>query len=201
MIETLLQFEKIIEELDMLFLDVPIESREALSDMTLKQPGLSLDKIAHLKNILKTNIPESFLEIIQQYDFGDFALGDVNFDDKKNYTEFLIKWNTGINPNLYGHYWWGTGERPSNYLLIADSDGFMILLDTETEKILAYARTESYRESKTIAANFSLFVRAAATIYINLLTIQNKDLLIDIPALIGSDKEGLDFWEEQMLDI
>jgi hypothetical protein len=199
MIETLLQFEKIIEKLDMLFLDVPIELREDLSEITLKQPGLSFDKITHLKNIFKTNIPESFLKIIQQYDFGDLTLGDVGFGSEENYTEFLIKWNTRINS--YGYYWWGTGERPFNYLSIANSDGFMILLDTETEKILAYDRTESYQESKTIAANFSLFVRAAATIYINSRTIRNKDLLIDIPALIGSDKEGLDFWEEMMLNI
>jgi hypothetical protein len=57
MTETLLPFDEIVEKLDTLFLDIPPELREDLSDMTLKASGLSPDTIAHIQNATKTNLP------------------------------------------------------------------------------------------------------------------------------------------------
>ena len=190
--ETLLEFDDIIKELDLLFLDIPVDVSVALSDVILKKSKLDLNTLNQLEITLKTSLPETFKEVILKYDCGDLTLGGVTFGYQDNYAEYLVKRNTEKGGFLS---WWGLDTHPFKYLSIADSDGFVILLDTETAQILAYERIESYSEAQVIASNFKLFLQAAGTIYIKLITGESKENLINIPNCIGSFASN-NFWNE-----
>jgi SMI1-KNR4 cell-wall len=199
----LLDFSEIQAQLLEFFLATPIDLREGSTDLLLKESNLDIESVEKVEAILKVKFPDSFKQTILQYDFGDLALGGVWFGRKANYAEYLIKENTcHTKDKKIGSYfatWWGGGERPSNYLSIADSDGYIILLNIETGKIMACDRTESYQEAKLIASDLRIFLQAIATVYIRLMTDKNKDLLIDIPRVVGSVADN-EFWEEIMLD-
>ena len=190
--ETLLEFDDIRKKLDLLFLDIPIDVSVALSDVILKKSKLDLNTLNQLEITLKTSLPETFKEVILKYDCGDLTLGGVTFGYQDNYAEYLVKRNTEKGGFLS---WWGLDTHPFKYLSIADSDGFVILLDTETAQILAYERIESYSEAQVIASNFKLFLQAAGTIYIKLITGESKENLINIPNCIGSFASN-NFWNE-----
>ena len=190
--QPLLEFDDIINELDLLFLNIPIDNRVALSDLTLKKSKLDLNTLKQLESTLKTSLPETFKEVILKYDCGDLTLGGVTFGYQDNYAEYLIKRNIEGEGFLS---WWGLDTRPSEYLSIADSDGFMILINTKTGQILAYERIGPYSEAQVVASNFKLFLQAAGTIYIKLRAGESKENLINIPNCIGSFASN-NFWNE-----
>lgn len=189
----LFDFPEIIEKMKQFFLEIPTEIRSDLSDLIIKQSNIDIETLKQVEAILKTKLPESFQQIILQYDCGDLTLGGVWFGNKENYAEYLVKNNIKQETVLR---WWGIGERPYNYLLIAGSDGYVILLNTETAQIMAYARWQSYQDSKLIASDFTIFFQAAATIYIRNRTGDNsKDILMKISEIVGSTTDS-EFWHE-----
>jgi SMI1-KNR4 cell-wall len=188
----ILSFSEIASELDNLFLAVPLDIRTDLSDVLLKLSELNTEMIEKVNVILGVDLPNSFVEVIAQYDCGDLTLGDVSFGYHENYVEYLIDNNIN-NERMLG--WWGSGMRPPKYLLIAGSDGYVILLDIDTGEIVAYPRTQSYHQSEVIASDFSIFLRAVATVYLQLRSEENKELLLNIPQLTGSASNS-SFWRE-----
>jgi hypothetical protein len=199
----LFDLSDISQKFFLLFEKIPNELQQELSDVNLKKTNLNYQSLERLKCELKIiSIPEEFKQLILEYDFGDLTLGSISFGYKENYIDFLIKHNTFFKKDeitkVNFPIWWKKGERPSNYLAIADSDGYIILLDTETGQILAFSRIESYQDAQLICSNFKLFFQAAATIYIRLRTDENKELLVDIPNFIGSVANN-NFWNEIML--
>ena len=88
--ETLLEFDDIIKELDLLFLDIPVDVSVALSDVILKKSKLDLNTLNQLESTLKTSLPETFKEVILKYDCGDLTIGGVTFGYQDNYLDHLL---------------------------------------------------------------------------------------------------------------
>ena len=193
----LLDFSNIQKQLDKLFSEIPDDIQPELSDLKLKDSNLSADNLSQIESSLRINLPNIFKKTILKYDFGDLTLGDVWFGSKENYAEYLIKVNTHQikEKEVCFASWWGSDERPENYIMVAESDGFIVLLDTETEKILGYPRTKSYEFSEVLASNFENFVRAIATVYISVQNETTDKTLIEIPSMLGSSINN-SFWRE-----
>lgn len=192
MVKILLNFDEIVEKLDIFFIDVPTDIKADLTELIFKKSQLNPSAIQQLQEIFKIRLPQLFANILMIYDFGDLTLGGITFGYHENYVEYLIKRNIEREGFLN---WWGIDSRPYNYLAIADSDGFVILLNTETGEIASYERINSYLNAQVIASDFMLFLQAAASIYIWRKTGEYQESLIDIPRLIGSVANNY-FWEE-----
>lgn len=130
------------------------------------------------------------------------TLGGIWFGSKENFIEYILKYNA----ENQSYPWWGDGDRPRNYLLIAQSDGYLILLNTQTEEVLAFLRSESFDKAQLIANKFDLFFRAAATIYIyqqnligglvaNIATTSSEGLMTDITTSLKCSNDS-NFWKE-----
>ena len=195
----LLDFSNIQRQLDKLFSEIPDDIQLELSDLKLKNSNLSSDSLSQVESKLKISLPNIFKKMTIKYDFGDLTLGEVWFGSKVNYAEYLIKLNArqikDQEKKIYFVSWWGADERPKNYIMIGASDGYIVLLNTATEEILAYSRTESHESAEVVASDFENFVRAIATVYI---LVQNEVVdktLTKIPSVIGSNINN-GFWRE-----
>lgn len=157
----ILEFSEIHQKMEQIYKDIPEDIQPDCSDLRLKDSKLSSAMLDEIEFNLNVKLPYSFKACILKYDFGDLIFGGIWFGSNQNYAQILIK----NNHNEKG-IWWGSGDRPINYLYIADSDGYVILLNTENEEILAYLRSESWHESTVIAYNFEVFARAAGTLFV-----------------------------------
>jgi hypothetical protein len=92
--------------------------------------------------------------------------------------------------------WWGRGERPKGYLQVASSDGYLILLNTQTEKISAFLCSESYDKAKSIAHTFDLFLRTVSTIYIHRRISNTREFTNEIAKSLVSSNYDSAFWHE-----
>lgn len=109
----------------------------------------------------------------------------------------MVKVNTHQikDKKTYFASWWGSDKRPAKYVMIGSSDGYIVLLNTEAEEILAYPRTKSYNNAEVIAYDFEKFVRATATVYISVQNEVIDNSLVEIPSIICSNIDN-DFWRE-----
>lgn len=181
----LLEFSEIEEKLEKLFLDIPKNLKSELTDLKLKKSNLSLEDISILERSLNIKLPIVFKQMILMYDFGDLTLGGVNFGNKENYIKYLLKKNVNrIRDKSF-----------LKYIEIADTDGYIVLLNTEKEKIHAYSRTKSCNDAEIVASDFKRFVQAAATIHIKFQLNDNDSSLYEIPYIVGSLAKN-DFWIE-----
>jgi SMI1-KNR4 cell-wall len=180
-------------ELENLFNIIPEDIKQDCHDLRLKKSNILSLELNYLENSLGIKLPESFKNIALKYDLGDLTLGGIWFGSNENYAKYILRENSKAR-NLV---WWGTGDRPVNYLLVANSDGYLILLNTQTEEILAFSRSDSYDKAQLIANSFDLFLRAAATIYISARRRNNntEELLTSITKLLGCSINS-DFWRE-----
>ncbi|RLC75219.1 MAG: hypothetical protein DRJ03_22665 [Chloroflexi bacterium] len=160
-----------------------------IAELNMKNSSLSDDDLVAALNI---QLPESFKELILLYDFGELNIGGVFFGQKGDYVEFLKSSNEpGVDPA-----WWGQGSRPQDRLMIAGTDGYVILLNIADGSIAAYLRTEDYTANKRIADDFERLVRGAGTIYFARKTSEDKRALgEEIARKCGTDVR-VKFWEE-----
>jgi hypothetical protein len=197
----LIDFPEIQIELEKLFNLIPEKLKENCQEERLKSSKLSLKDINKICVGCNVNLPDSFKDILLRYDLGDLTLGGIWFGSKENFVDYILNHNAQNQ-----HYpWWGNENRPNNYLLVADSDGYLILLNTQTEEIFAFLRSESFDKAQLIANKFDLFFRAAATIYIyqgnlaeglttNIVT-SLEELMTNITTSLECSNDS-DFWEE-----
>src|SRR5580765_5674808 len=95
-------------------------------------PGLRLMRsnlddlqVTELEQSLDVKLPENFRKLILTYNFCDLALGGVFFGAGGDYAKAVRKLNVELE-----YPWWGRFEnRPTAFLLIASTDGHLILLD------------------------------------------------------------------------
>ena len=194
----LLKFSEIEKGLEKLFCDIPTDIRAELTDLKLKESPLSTSDLLKIESILEVQLPDIFKRTILKYDFGGLTLGAVCFGNKENYVEYLIKRNTLQTKNrekdTYFLAWWGFSKRSLNHIMIGESNEYLILLNIETDGILAYSRTESYANAKPVASDFEIFVRAAATIYLRSQNELDNPMLSSI--FSSANLKNRKFWQE-----
>ncbi|MER1720770.1 nuclease, partial [Proteus terrae] len=62
--------------------------------------------------------------------------------------------------------WWIGDKRPENIIVIALSDPYTILLNTQTGNVFAMTSESSMDSFEHIAVNFCVFFRAVATLFL-----------------------------------
>ncbi len=134
--------------------------------LNMKDSPLGEDQLDKFAAELGVRFPESFKEMILLYDFGELDIGGVFFGQKGDYLEFLRSANApDVDPAWrLDPVWWGSGVRPRDYLMIAGTDGYVVLLNITDGSIAVYLRTEDWSAHKRIADNFELLLRGAGTV-------------------------------------
>ncbi len=163
-----------------------------ISGYRLCKPGLSTSQLQDVESALETNLPDSFKRMVRAYDFGDLTVGGVFFGQTGNYAKFLLDQN-----GQHREYpWWESGARPKQLLMIAGSDGYVILLSCDDGKISAYLRAGRWSENAVISADFESFLRACGTVYLK--RPQTKDRAGFVESIMqsaGGARESK-FWTE-----
>lgn len=99
--------------------------------------------------------------------------------------------------------WWGSGERPKGRLMIAANDGFVILLESISGRILAFSRDESSECAQVIATDFETFIRGVGTAYLfRDDAVEDGDKLAEFIAMKAGSSPGVDelfFWRDVLL--
>lgn len=132
---------------------------DELEEDTLKPFSLSRtssSRIAGIQGILSEDFPADFVRIITTYDFSHFSIGDIVFGYGDEY-ERLATYNLRS-----GLPWWGDGTRPKSLMMVADTTGWTILLNTSDGSMHAFDNPWN-GVAEAIAPSFDLFLRAACT--------------------------------------
>lgn len=163
-----------------------------ISGYRLRKPGLSMSQLQDVETALETNLPDSFKRMVRAYDFGDLTVGGVFFGQTGIYAKFLLEQNGGHRE----HPWWGAAARPERYLMIAGSDGYVILLHSDDGKISAYLRAGRWSENAVISADFEVFLRACGTVYLK--RPQTRDRAEFVESIVRSAGGATEskFWTE-----
>lgn len=179
-----------------------IEQYEALdgeiAELNMKASSLSDDEIDNFAATLNIELPKSFKELVLKYDFGRLSIGGVVFGHTGNYLEFLKSSNRlDMSPDWSRwEQWWGQGVRPQAYLMIANTDGYVILLNTTDGSIVAYLRSEDWNTNRRIADDFEQFVRGAGTSHFGRRTADNRRTFGEEIARRCGVNVHTKFWEE-----
>lgn len=179
---SLLSVEEIQEELEKEFL--PLEPM--LSGFRLVCNKLQEKNIADTEVKLSMHFPIVFRKLISSFDFGNLTIGPVVFCAKGDYLNELIDLNENV-------YWWGSGQKPSNLIMIANSDPFAILLDETEGKVLAMDSELGWQKPIVIAKDFYNFIRGVGTVMLRRNNTNDKSQLAQIVhEEVGS--QSYEFW-------
>lgn len=121
--------------------------------------------VKELESRLSVSLPEDFaLFLHQAWDI--HQIGCYVFSNQgESYAVQILRNNApfGIPDNHLLLNWWGIGHRPENWLLVAGTDGWAILLDCVSGSVWAYRRSEAFEQREQVASSFLLFVQGAGT--------------------------------------
>ncbi|MFZ3003916.1 MAG: hypothetical protein WA071_26615 [Undibacterium umbellatum] len=148
----LLSIREIQSGLDKEFL--PLEPM--LSGYRIVEKVLSERIIAETETILKVKFPVEFRIIISAIDFGRLTIGPIVFCARGDYMQELIELNTSV-------CWWEGMLRPSDFIMIGNSDPFAILLNVKTGRVLAMDSEAAFVSDRIIAENFQSFFCGVGT--------------------------------------
>lgn len=178
----LLSFEEIQKGLDNEF--IPLEPM--LKGYRLNKGGLDENVLSKCESTLSLGFPPDFRRLISIYDFGNLTIGPVAFCATGDYSSELIEYNEHV-------VWWGESQRPSNLIMIANSDPFAILLDVNTGDILAMDLELGWQNSVKISENFENFVKGIGTVILLRNAADDKEKLARlVHDVTGS--QNINFW-------
>ncbi|MFO0454558.1 MAG: hypothetical protein ACK5Z0_00995 [Planctomycetota bacterium] len=154
----LLEIESIQSRLDEQFLPLePMVTGLRLVPKHNQESGLS-----ECERKLGVVFTSSFVALTTHFDFGHLTVGPIAFCNRGDYFAWLIDTNQNGSQNDLA--WWSGAHRPEGLVMIANSDPFAILLDTKSERVLAFSHgSDSVSESFVIADRFDHFVRGVGS--------------------------------------
>jgi hypothetical protein len=156
----ILELDQMQLRLDAMF--IPLEPM--LTGFRLLPSQLTIDVTESIEKSLALRLPKQFVSLVQQFDFGTLTIGPTVFCHSGDFPSWILENN--LTELTCGYSWWGSGERPSNTLFIADSDYYTILLNCETGNVFAFNQDQQWSEAIPVADNFELFVRAVGTVFL-----------------------------------
>jgi len=163
-----------------------------IPELNMRASTLTDVELDELGAMLSVRLPESFREVLLLYDFGELNVGNIWFGQMGDYIEFLKSFN---GPDA-STPWWGQGIRPKDHILVATTDGYIILLNTAYGSVVAYLRFEDWSANRRIADTFELLVRGAGTVYFgHKATDDQRALGEEVATLCGADMRSK-FWQE-----
>ncbi len=152
---TLMPLNDLRERLDAKFSNPQFD----LSNQRLLSPGFPEKLLRGAEKDLDTHLPRHFFELLRTYDLSRFSLAGLMFE----YGEKLRKF---IEINLGKPYpWWGAGNRPQEYLLVASTDGHLVLLSTIDGRLFAVEKSHKFNAQPIeIAHDFEHLIHLAGDI-------------------------------------
>ena len=186
----LLDVNEIVKQLDEQFL--PLEPM--LRGFRLTSTAIREEELARVSQELQVVIPDHFLSMLRQYDFGYFTLGPIAFCNSGDYLRWIVENNCKSASNQYP--WWDSGPRPIDRLLIANSDPYAILLNTSTGAVSAFIHGESFDHGEEIVAHdFVKFFRGIGTVFLQRNVNDDNSCLADNVSHSVGGKEKSRVWQ------
>ena len=142
-----------------------------------------IGSITEFEQTMGMNLPTSLREFLWQYQVDDFSMANVQFGQGEAYLHHVFAMNhaDALCP------WWQGKMRPVNLLLVAVTDGYVLILDVYTGAVWALDQENS--AMGLVAHDFEDFFRALATVYLS-------DVGLDeVLAQLKVEPSG--FWEQQ----
>jgi hypothetical protein len=158
-----------------------------LSGFRLEEGGSLESEVSQCETFFKTTFPNDFRNLIKQFDFGKFTVGPIVFCNNGEYLNEVITLNTSI-------VWWGVGPRPKNFLMIANSDPYSVLLALDTGAVWVMDKESDYEQATCVANSFELYLRGVGTVMLQRGEFSNKDQLAGM-VLMSVGGLGLGYWE------
>jgi hypothetical protein len=146
-----------------------------------------------LASHLAVHFPAAFRNVLTTFDLGHFTIGPIAFCNTGDYTSWLRTCNS--SKSAEGSQWWGSGYRPSDLLLIANSDPFAVLLDCASGEISVFHHDECCRKRTRVARSFEFLMRGLGTVWLLRSERRERSLLAQEVAQDAGDGLGLSFWE------
>jgi len=127
-----------------------------LSELQLREPGVSPKAVRDAEVALRLSFPTQFTQLAQIFDFSQLNLANLYFHYGFN-LKALVECNLG-----FPFPWWGKGARPSNLLYVAGTDGHNVLLNLPDGTISTTDHDSGI--NRMVARNFEEMIQLAASI-------------------------------------
>ncbi|QDU73731.1 hypothetical protein Pan97_07300 [Bremerella volcania] len=184
-----LEIAEIQSRLDEQF--VPLEP--ILTGFRLVSSEVTQEDIDRFQQQLDVVLPKHFQAMLRRFDFGCFTLGPIAFCNTGDFLSWTYQNNRGDFANEYP--WWGSGTRPDNLLLIANSDPYAVLLNCNDETISVFKHGEAWSDHEIIVAkDFELFIRGLGTVFLMRNAEGGNSLLADEVSIEAGGGKGNAFW-------
>jgi hypothetical protein len=157
-----------------------------LTGFCLQSGGLNEERVTYVESALGVILPSAFRETIKSLNFDNLTIGPIAFCNSGDYAAQLVKLNTSI-------HWWGEGLRPAEWLMVANSDPYAILLRISTGAIWVMDPERGLGAAVCVAADFAAYLRGVGTVILDRNIVDDKAVLArDILSEVG----GLDsdYW-------
>ena len=180
---TLLSIQQIQRGLDDKF--GPLEPM--IRGFRLVNGGVTEDALALSESSLGVTLPQTFRELIKAFDFGRLTIGPVAFCNSGDYLSDVNKLNTSAR-------WWGNGARPTNLLMVANSDPYAILIAIDTGAVWAMDSEQGFERAICVAESFETYLRAMGTIMLRRNDAADRNFLAREASKDAGDV-GVGYWE------
>ncbi|UED78794.1 SMI1/KNR4 family protein [Lysinibacillus sp. CD3-6] len=180
---TLLNIEEIRIILDRDF--IPLES--FVTGLRLKKQVEMETNVEQIERRLKVKLPVDFVNLILNYDFGDFSILGVHFGSNTNYIDKLISYHEHLSNEEIKNF-------SNQFITIAMGDYFTFIMDVNCGSIYVYGSETSFNKKIKVAETFTKLIQTLGTAYFH--SSQNTQTeFLDI-VIKKFDEECINFWKE-----
>lgn len=171
------------------------EAEIEIPELNFKPSKRTEAEVLDLERGAQSEFDPCFRSMLLRYDLGELNVGGVFIGHSGSYEDDLVWGNSCKHPVR----WWDRGGRPDGLLMVAGSDGHVILMESRTGVISAFRRDAQWTTRLRIASNFEMLLRGAGTIYLaKKAVIDKRDLGEDVGEACGADAAAT-FWQELAL--
>ncbi|WP_223556917.1 SMI1/KNR4 family protein [Lysinibacillus sphaericus] len=180
---TLLNIDEITTILDRDF--IPIES--IVTGLRLKKQVGMQKNVEQVERRLGVKFPADFVNLILNYDFGDFSILGIHFGSETNYLEKLISFHEHLSNEDVANF-------SNQFICIAIGDYLTFIMDVNCGNIYVFGSETPFNKKIKIAESFTKLIQALGTAYFHR-TQNTQTEFLDI-VIKTFDSDSIDFWKE-----
>lgn len=179
----LLSIEEITTILDKDF--IPLEP--IVMGLRLKKQVGTKDNIEDVERRIGVKFPADFVDLILNYDFGDFSILGVHFGSNTDYLEKLISYQEDLSNE-------DVNSLSNQFLCIAMGDYFTFIMDVNCGNIYVYGSETPFNKKIKVAESFTNLIQALGTAYFHRSQNTQSEFL-DI-VINSFDSDSIEVWKE-----
>jgi|GEM_PF-2429598 len=164
---------------------IPLES--VVTGLRLKKKVEKKKNIEDIEQRFGMKFPADFVNLILNYDFGDFSILGVHFGSNTNYLETLISYQQHLSKEDVNNF-------SNQFICIAMGDYFTFIMDVNCGNIYVYGSETPFNKKIKVAESFVQLIEVLGTAYFHKSQNTQTEFLDIINKLFDSD--GIDFWKE-----